>query len=268
VKRIGSQLHDWADVLTRLTDTHGSRYDYSRADYKGMLVKIAISCERHGPFTQTPAFHMAGGGCPRCAGRMTTVAQLIANLEELGTGYDYSKVRLVKAREKIQIGCPAHGPFLSTIDNHRRGGRCPHCARIISRVSKIQRLHAEAIHRLTGWEVKLEHHLPEMPNGQSVDIFCPHTEYGSLVIEFDGAHWHELEGALARDTLKTELLRKLGHTVIRLREDTFNGPMLSVPGAINLRSARERREYHSVTRVESNITTMMALLKAPNRSAA
>lgn len=41
--------------------------------------------------------------------------------------YDYSRIaeRFVDARTKVTIGCPEHGDFDQTPNEHRRGQRCP-----------------------------------------------------------------------------------------------------------------------------------------------
>ena len=45
------------------------RYDYSESEYinNRTLIKIICPKEGHGEFWQSPYFHMAGGGCPKCA---------------------------------------------------------------------------------------------------------------------------------------------------------------------------------------------------------
>lgn len=44
-----------------------------------------------------------------------------------GNKYDYSKAVYTKAREKITIVCPTHGPFQMRADNHKQGKGCPKC---------------------------------------------------------------------------------------------------------------------------------------------
>lgn len=46
---------------------HGSRYDYSRVDYKGSLKKVILVCKLHGSWMSTPSKHLGGGNCPSCA---------------------------------------------------------------------------------------------------------------------------------------------------------------------------------------------------------
>lgn len=42
-------------------------------------------------------------------------------------GYDYSKVVYIDAKTEVIIGCPIHGDFTQTPDQHRRSG-CPACS--------------------------------------------------------------------------------------------------------------------------------------------
>lgn len=44
--------------------------------------------------------------------------------------YDYSRVpaEFVNAHTKVTIGCPDHGDFPQTPNEHRRGQRCPDCS--------------------------------------------------------------------------------------------------------------------------------------------
>lgn len=44
-----------------------------------------------------------------------------------GNKYDYSKVNVVKAHEKVLIICPIHGEFLMTPSNHLSSQGCPKC---------------------------------------------------------------------------------------------------------------------------------------------
>lgn len=46
---------------------HNNKYDYSKVEYRGASVKVAIICPKHGEFWQTPDNHKMGHGCPKCA---------------------------------------------------------------------------------------------------------------------------------------------------------------------------------------------------------
>lgn len=46
---------------------HGLRYDYSKVEYISNMAKVIITCSIHGDFHQSPAQHMRGSGCQKCA---------------------------------------------------------------------------------------------------------------------------------------------------------------------------------------------------------
>lgn len=54
-----------SEFLSRAREVHGDVYTYV-SGLSGMNKKIRIVCERHGEFSQTPANHLNGAGCPRC----------------------------------------------------------------------------------------------------------------------------------------------------------------------------------------------------------
>lgn len=113
----------------------GEKYDYSKVDFKKSSEKVEIICRIHGSFYMTPNNHITGYGCPSCGVEYVSMKKR-SNTEEfkikaktlLGDFYDYSNVVYTGSREKVEIICPYHGPFLSTPNNHLRGKRCPDCS--------------------------------------------------------------------------------------------------------------------------------------------
>jgi hypothetical protein len=66
---------------------NGDKYDYSKVEYKGARKRVTIICNAHKyEFTQTPACHLNGRGCPKCIGRNKTTQEFIkeAKIRELG----------------------------------------------------------------------------------------------------------------------------------------------------------------------------------------
>ena len=45
---------------------HGDRYDYTKTNYQGVDIKVIITCNEHGDFTQIPNGHLNGNGCQKC----------------------------------------------------------------------------------------------------------------------------------------------------------------------------------------------------------
>jgi len=55
------------DVIAKMIQVHGKKYNYSLVDYKRSDKKVKIICGKHGIFEQTPNNHIASKqGCPKC----------------------------------------------------------------------------------------------------------------------------------------------------------------------------------------------------------
>lgn len=113
---------------------HGDKYDYSLVEYKSSREKVSIICPKHGVFSQTPSDHTSGAGCPQCANESlseryrTGLEQFISRANEVhGNKYDYAKVMYSSLKDKVEIHCPIHGPFLQVAGSHLQGTGCPRC---------------------------------------------------------------------------------------------------------------------------------------------
>lgn len=53
--------------IARAKEAHGQSYCYKNSIYAGSHKKVIIGCKEHGDFSQVPADHMRGIGCPKCA---------------------------------------------------------------------------------------------------------------------------------------------------------------------------------------------------------
>lgn len=54
------------EFIERATETHGSKYDYSKVNYTNSATKVEILCLRHGSFFQAPRDHLGRHGCQLC----------------------------------------------------------------------------------------------------------------------------------------------------------------------------------------------------------
>lgn len=108
---------------------HGSKYDYSKVEYKNNREKVLIICPEHGEFLQSPEKHLSGQGCPMCGGtKKSTTDGFIEKARKIhGNKYDYSKVDYTTNKEKVCIICPEHGEFWQDPHNHLKGKGCPIC---------------------------------------------------------------------------------------------------------------------------------------------
>ena len=120
---------------------HKNKYDYSKAEVKGVDDKICIICHEkdengieHGEFWQTPYKHLIGRGCPKC-GNIKKGLSHRRNFDEIINefnaihhnkyNYGYSEYKGIDA--KIKIICPTHGEFWQTPYSHLQGCGCPVC---------------------------------------------------------------------------------------------------------------------------------------------
>ena len=130
------------EFIKKARKVHGNKYDYSKVEYKGAFEKVCIICPIHGEFWQTPANHLSGKGCKKCAqvllwdkrGRKTTESIKNEFKEIHGDKYDYSKVEFVNTNTKVCIIChekdefgSEHGEFWQTPSKHLLGQGCPKC---------------------------------------------------------------------------------------------------------------------------------------------
>ena len=133
------------EFIEKARKIHGDKYDYSKVEYNGCFNKVCIICPIHGEFWQSPANHLSGKGCKKCAqvmlwdkrGRNTTET-IIKQFKEIhGDKYDYSKVEYKSMRDKVCIICHEkdkngveHGEFWQTPEKHiKRGQGCPKCGK-------------------------------------------------------------------------------------------------------------------------------------------
>lgn len=55
------------EFVEEATVKHEGKYSYEKVDYKGVDIKVTITCKEHGDFTQTAYSHLQGVGCRKCA---------------------------------------------------------------------------------------------------------------------------------------------------------------------------------------------------------
>lgn len=118
--------------LEKARKKHGNVYTYF-GDYVGMNTPIDIECRLHGIFTQRPASHLQGQGCPECRGAKISKTKTLDHARFLevarkkhGSKYAYVS-EYVTTHQKIDIECKKHGLFRQTPHNHLQGQGCPTC---------------------------------------------------------------------------------------------------------------------------------------------
>lgn len=230
-KMSGHQKLTTAEFIQKAIDIHGTKYDYSKVDYKTALIKVTIICPIHGEFEQTPNAHIsAKKGCIKCGHQESNRDRKLTNEEftrrasELHNGrYDYSKVNYINGNEQVEIICSKHGSFWQKALHHLYPYEAKGCPKCSSRISPVSQRWLDSLgipddsqHR----EVRIGSYL--------VDGFDPLT---NTVYEFHGDFWHgnpnkydpndmnwvtkTTFGYLFEQTQKkTEELKNLGYTVV------------------------------------------------------
>lgn len=119
---------------------HGNKYDYSKVIYKNRQTEVCIICPIHGEFWQTPANHLKGKGCIKCAGvERKTMEQFVLEARKIhGDKYIYHG-EYINWKTEIPIECTVnnHGIFYQTPNSHLCGKGCPKCKAELSSLRQI-----------------------------------------------------------------------------------------------------------------------------------
>lgn len=111
---------------------HGEVYDYSKVEYVDSRTPVIITCRVHGEFSQKPANHLFGQGCPKCraGGRLSNTTFIEKAKAKHGDKYDYTKTEYVHSDKKVIVTCKKHGDFTVVPRNHLGNAKlgCPKCA--------------------------------------------------------------------------------------------------------------------------------------------
>lgn len=121
--------------IAKALAAHGDKYDYTDTAYVSYHAKVEILCKTHGMFSQKPAHHCAGIGCPRCGRALATSKvshskeDFIAKAREThGDLYTYEAGVYKNRHTKIDITCKTHGVWSVSPNSHITGSGCPACA--------------------------------------------------------------------------------------------------------------------------------------------
>lgn len=120
--------------IEKATKVHNFKYEYNKVKYIDSKTKVCIVCPEHGEFWQTPAAHVRGNKCPKCANldrgnskRWDNNRFIQESRKIHGDKYDYSMVEYKNSMEKVCIICPEHGEFWQEPHNHIKFQGCPKC---------------------------------------------------------------------------------------------------------------------------------------------
>ena len=121
-------------LLKKFNEIHHNTYTYDFSTYIDGKKEMRMYCPIHGEFWQTPANHLNGHGCQKCAIELSAKKHFKGSdkfIEEAkkihGDKYDYSKVDYKGADKDVIIICPIHGEFKQIASEHLRGRGCKFC---------------------------------------------------------------------------------------------------------------------------------------------
>jgi len=263
------------EFISRSTEMHGDRYDYSEAVMNGVDRDVTIICKLHGKFNQTPWKHYAEGhGCHKCAQHDRTMnrrytfeefIEMTKKVHEEGL-YDYSKAKdvYVHMNHPIPIICKLHGVFTQLPSVHvGQGCGCPNC---INKTAGKLRVYLEK-----SFKVILELTPKWCPSPKSYFKYDFYIEDLGLIVELDGVqhfkkvrNWtHSGQAIMKRDVYKMRCANNNGIRVIRILQqdvwdndeswlDTKLKPLLIKKDANENEYIGDMYEQHK-TMMESNI---------------
>ena len=211
------------DFIEKCRNIHGDKYDYSKTEYINGKTKVCIICPEHGEFWQLPHSHLNGQGCPNC-GKLKlrekyqlSSDEFIQKAKEIhGDRYDYSKVKYVNYKTKVEIICPKHGSFWQTPACHFKCDGCPTCKGELS-VSKQELDLVEYLKTIYDGVINLNDR--QIINPLELDMYLP---FDNIAIEYDGLYWHSSRKIDKNYHLnKTKLCENKGVKLIHIFEDEW-----------------------------------------------
>lgn len=119
------------EFVQKAEKVHGTKYDYSKVEYKNNKTAVIVICPKHGEFKQKPSHHLKNNGCAKCTGKLINTTQ---EFIEFGTKkfkglHTYENTKFIKSLEKVSITCSIHGVFEITPNSYQTSTHgCPTCA--------------------------------------------------------------------------------------------------------------------------------------------
>jgi hypothetical protein len=188
--RAGKRRMTQQKMLTRFTQTHGGKYNYEQAIYKGQQTPVSIVCPEHGSFLQKPEFHWNGSGCPKCfhiyrrgASQRDTLESFTAKVQSFfgglfefpGLAYTNNQADIIAHCTKHDLPCPTRPNWLLNGYNP-----CPKC-------NHMKSSGEEAVSRFLSIFTPVVQRDRTLIRPKELDIYLPEHK---LAIEYCGEFWH------------------------------------------------------------------------------
>lgn len=130
------------EFLSRAAAVWGDRFDYGLvlSDTVRVGDKIELADRQAGLVAvQRVDRHLDGMLPKKLAARRDTLptdAFVKKAVAVHGSRFDYSRVKYVGSKVKVEIVCPEHGSFLQSPDNHLQGQGCKYCSGVGTRTKR------------------------------------------------------------------------------------------------------------------------------------
>ena len=171
------------EFIERAKEIHGNKYDYSKTNFITTKIKVIIICKKHGLFEQLPSSHLyTKNGCKKCGCSYTLEKFIELSNKVHGNKYDYSKVKYVDSKTKVDIICPIHGLFKQIPTSHTTGKECYKCGVVARSKFRLKDLsyfieQARKIHKDKYFYTKSKY----LGATKSIKITCPkHGDFTTL----------------------------------------------------------------------------------------
>lgn len=212
--------------LVEFREVHGDKYTYFPETYKGSVEPMEMYCPVHDKkFSQKPANHKNGKGCPDC-GNESMKNKLRFTSEELKDSlskvhnYTYDESTYINTKEPMKFFCEIHGEFWQRPMNQlRQGAGCPKC----STTKAIK----ELIDLYPGFIVNDRTLIDPL----EIDLLYPTKNFG---IEYNGWLWHSFGKTFPNNSnniiknkqqIKNDKLEELDYQLFHILDIDWNDPI-------------------------------------------
>jgi superfamily II DNA or RNA helicase len=115
--------------IKKSTEIHDNKYDYTKVEYFDSKSKVIIICPEHGEFAQSPAAHLQGVNCFKCAvdtrikDKDILTSEFVKKCKSVyGDKYNYNKTEFIDYHTKILVIDENGFEHLQDPRNHLKGG--------------------------------------------------------------------------------------------------------------------------------------------------
>ncbi len=164
--------------------------------YTGILQKHEWMCSKGHKWRATPNGIKTGNGCKRCAAAQLRTTIEDARIIAKKCGFELMSKEHKGMKKKHQWQCKEGHIWEATIQNIRRGNKCPTCSRLkAQRYNHITEKRVRLIfEQLTQQEFPSDWHT--LGNGQQLDGYCKEL---NVAFEYQGPQHYYIDGYWNKD---------------------------------------------------------------------